>query len=176
MLRVEMSNRKVKCRFCEQFAIQKNAFKVPLDNGKNDYYCNKEHYEMLEQFKRNKQEVLEMCSDIFDYDVSKDRFFLKELNDILKDADIDILKDILKENTIDIHMTLSSRAFATIIFKIKYFFAIVRKKAIEYKQQIKVENIEKLSSRNLEIYSYRYKPRKQKKTWIDIIKERNENV
>ena len=60
-----MSNRKVKCRFCEQFTIQKDAFKVVV-NGKNEYYCNENHYKEAKQYKEDRQKILEICCDIFD--------------------------------------------------------------------------------------------------------------
>lgn len=169
-----MSNRKVKCRHCEQFTIQKDAFKVVV-NGKNEYYCNESHYKEAKQHKENKQKILELCSEIFEYNVSKDRYFLKELNDVLEDTESNILRDYIEENMIELDMALSKN-FATIVFKIRYFFAVVKKNLMEYKQQKKAESNEKIISRNIEIYNYKYKPRRQKRTWMDIIKERNENV
>lgn len=166
-----MSNRKVKCRFCEQFTIQKDAFKVVV-NGKNEYYCNESHYKEAKQYKEDRQKILEICCDIFDYNVSKDTYFLKELKDVLGCTKSDTLKYYLEDNIIDLDVALS-KDFATMVFKIKYFFAIVKRGLAQYEKQKKIEDNEKILSSNIEIYSYKYKPRKQKKTWMEIIKERN---
>lgn len=164
-----MSNRRVKCRFCDKFTIQKEAYKVS-NNGKNEYYCNKEHYDQAVSNKENRAKVLDICDEIFEIKVSKDTFFLKELKVVTETTKLEVLADYLSENMIDLDVALS-KDFKTLNFKIRYFFAIVRKNIQAFELEQKADN--KVEHYEVEHIKYKFKPRKRKITWTELIGGKN---
>lgn len=163
-----MSKRKVKCRYCEQFTTQGEAYKV-VKKGKNEYYCNEEHYQNLIKRKNDRKDILRMCSEILEYNVTQDTYFLKSLKEVLETTKTENLRDYLKDNMIDLDMALA-KDFKTLVFKVKYFFAIVKRGLIEYEEIKKIEEKNnKFKPNAIEQYNYKFKPRKRKVTWVDII-------
>lgn len=163
-----MSGRRVKCRFCEQFTTQKEAFKVVV-KGKNEYYCNEEHYKEAIETKENRKKFLEMSCELFDYNVATDTYFLKELKEASLSLPIKTMRYYLEDNMIDLDVALA-KDFKTLIFKVKYFFAIIKRGVAEYEKIRKIESNEKILTTNMEHYKYKFKPRRKKTTWVDIIK------
>lgn len=161
-----MSNRKVKCRLCEQFTIQKNAFKVAINDKKNEYYCNEEHYIQAKANKENRLKVLSMCDDLFEIKVSTDTLFLKELKEVVESTKIEVLADYISENMIDLDVSMSKN-FKTLNFKIKYFFAIIKKNIQTFEMEKKLD--QKVEYYNVEHINYKFKPRKRKITWVEVI-------
>ena len=160
-----MSNRRVKCRHCEEFTIQKEAFKVVI-NGKNEYYCNEEHYKQAKSIKENRVKVLTMCDDLFEINVSKDTFFLKELKLLTESTKIETVADYISDNMIDLDVSMSKN-FKTLNFKIRYFFAIIRKNIQAFEQEKKADT--KVEYYQVEHINYKFKPRKRKVTWVELI-------
>lgn len=160
-----MSKRKVICRFCGKQNEQRESFKVTIKN-RNEYYCNEEHYEELLLSKKNREKVLEMCCEIFDCRIDKDTLFLKELKDVLEDSNIETLKICIEDNIIDLDVALS-KEFKSIAYKIKYFFAIVKRNLIKAEEIQKATKNENILTTNNEFYNYKFKPRKQKVTWLE---------
>ena len=160
-----MSNRKVKCRFCEQFTIQKEAFKVVV-NDKNEYYCNEEHYKQAKSKKENRKKVLDMCDELFEIKVSRDTLFLKELKIVTEDIKIETLADYISENMVDLDVSMA-KDFKTLNFKIKYFFEIIRKNIQAFENEQKQDK--KIEHYQVEHINYKFKPRKRKITWVELI-------
>lgn len=160
-----MSNRRVKCRHCEQFTIQKEAFKVVI-NDKNEYYCNEEHYKQAKSQKENRARVLDMCDDLFEIKVSKDTFFLKELKTMTEGTKIEIIADYISENMIDLDISMA-KDFKTLNFKIRYFFAIIRKNIQTFENEQKLDK--KVEHYQVEHINFKFKPRKRKITWVELM-------
>lgn len=161
-----MSNRLVKCRLCESKNKQKDSYKH-IDNGKNIYFCNEKHYKEFYDNKHTRQEILDRCNELFGIRISTDTFFLKELKEY--ENNYKALLWLLEDRFIDIDISLS-KEFRTLNFKVKYFFAIVKKDITNYIQQQKQKEV---IYQPLEITYTNYKQKPKKKTILEILKENN---
>lgn len=159
-----MSNRLVKCKYCLQKNKQKNSYKY-VENNKNIYFCNEKHYKIYYQNKEDRQRILEMCDDLFQLKVSRDTFFLKELKEY--EHNYREVRYLLEDMMLDLDLSLSKH-FNSLNFKIRYFFAIVKKEIDKYKFKVKEEN---QKNTPLEICQVNFKKRKRKKTILEIIEE-----
>lgn len=164
-----MSNRLVKCRLCENKNKQKDSYKH-IENGKNIYFCNEKHYKEFYERKEARKQILENCNQLFGIKVSTDTFFLKELKEY--EGNYKALQWLLEDRFIDIDMSLS-KEFRTLNFKIKYFFAIVKKDITNYINEQKLQSV---VYQPLEITDTNYKQKQKKKTILEIIKENKHDI
>lgn len=164
-----MSNRLVKCRLCELKNKQKDSYQH-IENGKNVYFCNEKHYKEFYDRKHTRQEILTKCNELFGIKVSTDTFFLKELKEY--EGNYKALLWLLEDRFIDIDLSLS-KEFRTLNFKIKYFFAIVKKDITNYIEQQKQSQV---VYHELEITSTNYKQKKRRKTILEILKENDYDI
>lgn len=159
-----MSNRLVKCRLCEQKNKQKDSYKH-IEKDKNIYFCNKKHYKEFYEKKESRRKILEICDELFGTKVSTDTFFLRELKEY--ENNYKALQWLLEDRFIDIDISLS-KDFRTLNFKIKYFFAIIKKDITNYINQQKINEV---IYQPLEVVEINYKQVTRKKTIMEIIKE-----
>lgn len=159
-----MSNRLVKCKKCGEKNKQKDSYKH-IHNGKNEYFCSEQHFKIYYEDKENRKQILDMCDDLFQLKVSKDTFFLKELKEYQNHYKE--LKYLLEDMMLDLDVSLSKN-FNSLNFKIRYFFAIVKKEIDKYKYKVKQENVK---YKDLEITNTNYKCKNKKKTILEIIEE-----
>lgn len=159
-----MSNRIVKCRLCELKIKQKDSYKY-TENGKNIYFCNDTHYKEFYERKNTRQQIINLCNNLFGIKVSTDTLFLKELKEYEKyyKALLFLLQD-----KADYLSNSLSKEFRTLNYKIKYFFAIIKKDITNYIDKQKQSEIKYPV---IEMSTTNYKQRKHKKTILEILGE-----
>lgn len=165
-----MSKRKVKCKYCLNELLQCDAYGITNEKEKKEYFCNEDHYIKRNNDKKNREIILNCCDEIFGLKVSMDKLFLKELKIFLETSKGEVVANYLKDNILELDMAMSDKNFNLLNYKIKYFFAIVRKNIDVYKKIADAEKKEELYSELEIIENVSFKPRHKKKTISEIIR------
>lgn len=157
--------RLVKCRICGNKIDQKIAYKV-TNNGKNSYYCNEKEYTSYIENENCKKKVIDLVRTMLT-SVNCWSAVNKEISQLVTQYPTEKVYDCLNENEQYIDGVLRRKHFESDYGKMRYFFAIIKNKLLEYKWQPTQERVPIEVQSDFQI-NYKYKPKTNRKALIDI--------
>ena len=137
------------------------AYKI-IVNGKNQYYCNQQEYDKIQNEKKVKDDTYFAIYDVFGYKVINTALF-KEINEILNVTDYSTITSFIKEKSSYLSNALN-KDFNNEYAKIRYFSAILKNGLKDFKIEHKTETIKQSDN---EVFEQKYKPKQRRKSLLE---------